>query len=84
MWLDQTGRAILVGGNPRRAASSGWSSGSTWYVDVSNRLVITSAPSTIAHNQPFTAQVQLAGGTTPKRLRVFRLMSTTTSSAPPK
>ena len=48
-----------------------------WYVDVSNRPVITSAPSTIAHNQPFTAQVQLAGGTTLKRLRVFRLMSTT-------
>ena len=42
-----------------------------------NRPQITSAPSTIAHNQPFTAQVQLAAGTTLKHLRVFRLMSTT-------
>jgi hypothetical protein len=47
------------------------------YVDVSNRPVLTSAPSTIAHNQPFTARVQLAAGTTLKHLRVFRLMSTT-------
>ncbi|HJW58388.1 MAG TPA: hypothetical protein VJ931_02045, partial [Actinomycetota bacterium] len=42
-----------------------------------NRPQITSAPAAIAHNQPFTAQVQLAAGTTLKHLRVFRLMSTT-------
>ena len=53
------------------ADSSRWSSGSSpLYVDVSNRPVLTSAPSTIAHNQPFTAQVQLAAGTTRKHLRV--------------
>jgi galactose oxidase len=48
-----------------------------WYIDVADRPQITSAPATIAHNQPFTAQVQLATGTTLKHLRVFRLMSTT-------
>jgi hypothetical protein len=47
-----------------------------------NRPQLTSAPSIIAHNQPFTAQVQLAAGTTLKHPRVLRLMSTTTSSAP--
>jgi hypothetical protein len=48
-----------------------------WYIDVADRPVITSAPAAIAHNQPFTAQVQLAAGTTLKHLRLFRLMSTT-------
>ena len=43
--------------------------------------MLTSAPSTIAHNQPFTAQVQLAAGTTRKHLRVFCLMSTTYQGA---
>ena len=46
-------------------------------MDVADRPQITSAPATIAHNQPFTAQVQLAPSTTLKHLRVFRLTSTT-------
>ena len=37
----------------------------------------TADGSIIAHNQPFTAQVQLAAGITLKHLRVLRLMSTT-------
>ena len=78
MWLDQTGRAILVGGNPRRGSVQRLVERfEPWYVDVADRPQITSAPATIAHNQPFTAQVQLAAGTTLKHLRVFRLMSTT-------
>jgi hypothetical protein len=78
MWLDPSGRAILVGGNPRRGSVQRLVERfEPWYVDVADRPVITSAPATIAHNQPFTAQVQLAAGTTLKYLRVFRLMSTT-------
>jgi hypothetical protein len=78
MWLDQTGRAILVGGNPRRGSVQRLVERfEPWYVDVPNRPQITTAPATIAHNQPFTAQVQLAPGTTLKHLRLFRLMSTT-------
>jgi hypothetical protein len=78
MWLDPTGRAILVGGNPRRGSVQRLVERfEPWYIDVADRPQITSAPATIAHNQPFTAQVQLATGTTLKHLRVFRLMSTT-------
>jgi hypothetical protein len=78
MWLDQTGRAILVGGNPRRGSVQRLVERfEPWYVAVADRPVIASAPATIAHNQAFTAQVQLAAGTTLKHLRVFRLMSTT-------
>ena len=52
MWLDQTGRAILVGGNPRRGSVQRLVERfEPWYVDVANRPQITSAPSTIAHNQ---------------------------------
>jgi Galactose oxidase-like, Early set domain len=66
------------GGNPRRGSVQRLVERfEPWYVDVTNRPQITSAPSAIAHNQPFTAQVQLAAGTTLKHLRVFRLMSTT-------
>ena len=46
-------------------------------MDVADRPQISSAPTTIAHNQPFIAQVELAAGTTLKHLRVFRLMGTT-------
>jgi Domain of unknown function (DUF1929) len=78
MWLDQSGRAILVGGNPRRGSVQRLVERfEPWYIDVTDRPQITAAPATIAHNQPFTAQVQLAAGTTLKHLRVFRLMSTT-------
>jgi hypothetical protein len=78
MWLDPSGRAILVGGNPRRGSvQSLVERFEPWYVDVADRPQITTAPATIAHNQPFTAQVQLAAGTTLKYLRVFRPMSTT-------
>jgi Domain of unknown function (DUF1929) len=78
MWLDRTGRAILVGGNPRRGSVQRLVERfEPWYIDVADRPQITSAPAIIAHNQPFTAQVQLATGTTLKHLRVFRLMSTT-------
>lgn len=78
MWLDPSGRAILVGGNPRRGSvQSLVERFEPWYVDVADRPQITTAPATIAHNQPFTAQVQLAAGTTLKHLRLFRLMSTT-------
>jgi Domain of unknown function (DUF1929) len=78
MWLDPSGRAILVGGNPRRGSVQPLVERfEPWYVDVADRPVITSAPATIAHNQAFTAQVQLAAGTTLQQLRVFRLMSTT-------
>jgi Domain of unknown function (DUF1929) len=78
MWLDPSGRAILVGGNPRRGSFQRLVERfEPCYVDVPDRPALTSAPSTIAHNQAFTAQVQLAAGTTLKHLRVFRLMSTT-------
>jgi Domain of unknown function (DUF1929) len=78
MWLDPTGRAILVGGNPSRGIVQPLVERfEPWYVDVADRPQITAAPTAIAHNQPFTAQVQLAAGTTLKYLRVFRLMSTT-------
>jgi len=78
MWVDQTGRAILVGGNPTRGSVQRLVERfEPWYVDVPDRPVITSAPTTIALNQAFTAQVQLAAGTTLKELRVFRLMSST-------
>jgi len=78
MWLDPTGRAVLVGGNPARGSVQRLVERfEPWYVDVADRPVITSSPTAIAHNQPFTARVQLAAGTTLKYLRVFRLMSTT-------
>jgi hypothetical protein len=78
MWLDPSGRAILVGGNPRRGSVQPLVERfEPWYIDVADRPAITSAPTTIAHNQAFTAQVQLAAGTTLKYLRVFRVMSTT-------
>jgi hypothetical protein len=78
MWVDRTGRAILVGGNPARGSVQRLVERfEPWYVDVADRPKITSAPAVIAHNQPFTAQVQLAFGTTLKHLRVFRLTSTT-------
>jgi hypothetical protein len=44
---------------------------------VADRPVITSAPANIAHRQAFTAEVQLAAGTSLRHLRQFRLMSTT-------
>jgi hypothetical protein len=78
MWVDPTGRAILVGGNPARGSVQRLVERfEPWYVDVADRPQITSAPATIAHNQPFAAQVQLAAGTTLKSLRVLRLTSTT-------
>jgi hypothetical protein len=78
MWVDPTGRAILVGGNPARGSVQRLVERfEPWYVDVADRPQITSAPAAIAHNQPFAAQVQLAAGTTLKHLRVFRLTSTT-------
>jgi Galactose oxidase-like, Early set domain len=78
MWIDPTGRAILVGGNPRRGSVQRLVERfEPWYLDVADRPQITSAPPTIGHNQPFTAQVQVATGTTLKQLRVFCLASTT-------
>jgi hypothetical protein len=78
MWVDLSGRAILVGGNPARGSVQRLVERfEPWYVDVANRPVIVSAPASIAHNQAFAAQVQLAAGTTLTQLRVFRPMSTT-------
>ena len=78
MWVDPTGRAILVGGNPNRATVQRIvEKFEPWYVDVADRPVITSAPATIAHNQAFTVGMRLAAGTTMKRLRVQRMASTT-------
>jgi hypothetical protein len=78
MWLDQTGRAILVGGNPRRGSVQPLVERfEPWYLDVADRPQLTAAPAAIGHNQPFTTQVQLAPGTTLKHLRLFRLTSTT-------
>jgi len=78
MWVDPTGRAILVGGNPARGSVQRLVERfEPWYVDVADRPQLTSAPPTIGHNQPFTAQVHLAAGTTLKHLRIFRLASTT-------
>jgi Domain of unknown function (DUF1929) len=78
MWVDRTGRAILVGGNPARGiVQPVVERFEPWYVDVADRPVITSAPATIAHKQAFTVRTQLAAGTTLKSVRVFRLMSTT-------
>jgi hypothetical protein len=78
MWVDPSGRAILVGGNPRRGSVQRVVERfEPWYVDVADRPVITSAPATIAHNQAFTVGMRLAAGTTMKRLRVQRMASTT-------
>ena len=77
MWVDPTGRAILVGGNPARGSVQRRRAVRARYVDVADRPQLTSAPPTIGHNQPFTAQVHLAAGTTLKHLRIFRLASTT-------
>jgi hypothetical protein len=78
MWLDPSGRAILVGGNPRRGSVQRLVERfEPWYVEVPDRPQITAAPAAIAHHQPFTAQVELAAGTTLKHLRLFRPMSTT-------
>jgi hypothetical protein len=78
MWVDLSGRAILVGGNPARGSVQRLVERfEPWYVDVANRPVIVSAPASIAHNQAFAVQVQLAAGTTLTQLRVFRPMSTT-------
>jgi Domain of unknown function (DUF1929) len=78
MWVDPTGRAILVGGNPQRGTVQRLVERfEPWYIDVPDRPVITSAPATIAHNQAFRVGVQLAAGTTVKNLRVHRVVSTT-------
>jgi Domain of unknown function (DUF1929) len=78
MWVDPSGRAILVGGNPRRGVvQSIVEKFEPWYVDLPDRPEITSAPATIAHNQPFAVQVQLAAGATVKDVRLYRLTSTT-------
>jgi len=81
MWVDRTGRAVLLGGNPARGRVQRLVERfEPWYVGVADRPVITSAPATIAHNRAFTVQVRLAAGTTLTRLRVFRLTSTTHQS----
>ncbi|HEX6675136.1 MAG TPA: galactose oxidase-like domain-containing protein [Actinomycetes bacterium] len=78
MWVDPSGRAILLGGNPQRGTVQRMvETFEPWYVDVADRPVITSAPATIAHNQAFTVGVRLAAGTSLKSVRVFRLASTT-------
>jgi hypothetical protein len=78
MWVDPSGRAILVGGNPRRGVVQPIvEKFEPWYADLPDRPVITSAPATIGHATPFTVQVQLAAGAGVKALRVYRLMTTT-------
>lgn len=78
MWVDPTGRAILVGGNPARGSvQSLVEKFEPWYVDVTNRPLITSAPASIAHKTAFTVGTRLASGTTLKGMRLFRLASTT-------
>jgi hypothetical protein len=78
MWVDPTGRAILVGGNPRRGSVQRLVERfEPWYVDAADRPVITSSPTTIAHKQGFRVGVRLAEGTTLRSLRVFRPASTT-------
>jgi hypothetical protein len=78
MWVDPTGRAVLLGGNPARGSVQPLVERfEPWYVDAADRPVITSSPATIAHKQAFTVRVQLAAGATVKSLRVFRPASTT-------
>jgi hypothetical protein len=78
MWVDRAGRAILVGGNPERGTVQRLVEVfHPWYADVPNRPAITSAPTTIAHNQAFRVGVRLAAGTKLLRVRVQRLVSTT-------
>jgi hypothetical protein len=78
MWVDPSGRAILVGGNPRRGSVQRIvEMFEPWYVDVVDRPTITSAPAAIAHNQAFTVGVRLAAGATVKNLRLHRVTSTT-------
>jgi hypothetical protein len=78
MWVDPTGRAILVGGNPARGSvQSLVERFEPWYVDVPDRPAITSAPASIAHKTAFTVGARLASGTTLKSMRLFRLASTT-------
>jgi hypothetical protein len=78
MWVDPTGRAILVGGNPARGSvQSLVEKFEPWYVDVGDRPAITSAPASIAHKKAFTVGTRLAAGTTLKSVRLYRLTSTT-------
>lgn len=78
MWVDRQGRAWLGGGNPARGvAQPVLERFDPWYVDVPDRPALTSAPSTIAHNQTFTVSVQLAQGTSLSSLRLYRLASVT-------
>jgi hypothetical protein len=78
MFVDPTGRAILLGGNPARGSvQSLVEKFEPWYVDVGDRPQITSAPASIAHKTAFTVGTRVAAGTTLKSMRLFRLASTT-------
>ena len=78
MWVDTKGRAWLGGGNPARGVEQPvLERFDPWYVDIADRPVVTSAPSTIAHNQAFSVSVRLAGGTTLERVWLHRPASVT-------
>jgi hypothetical protein len=78
MWVDRRGRAWLGGGNPARGVEQPvLERFDPWYVDVADRPVLASAPSTIARNKAFTVSVRLAEETTLKTLRLHRLASVT-------
>jgi hypothetical protein len=78
MWVDQKGRAWLGGGNPARGVEQPvLERFDPWYIDVPDRPVLTSAPSTITHNQAFSVSVRLADGATLKRLWLHRPASVT-------
>jgi hypothetical protein len=78
MWVDRHGRAWLGGGNPARGVEQPvLERFDPWYIDVPDRPVLTSAPSTITRNQTFTVTAQLPEGVSLSSLQVQRPASVT-------
>jgi Domain of unknown function (DUF1929) len=68
----------MLGGNPQRGVvQSVIERFDPWYVGRSDRPVITSIPSPIKHNTPFSVRVQLVSGRTVKALRLYRMGAVT-------
>jgi hypothetical protein len=77
-FTDLKGSVWMLGGNPQRGVvQSVIERFDPWYVGRSDRPVITSIPSSIKHNTPFSVGVQLGSGRTVKALRLYRMGAVT-------
>jgi hypothetical protein len=77
-FTDLNGSVWMLGGNPQRGVvQSVIERFDPWYVGRSDRPVITSIPSSIKHNTPFSVGVQLGSGRTVKALRLYRMGAAT-------